>query len=185
VIECTSAECFGFEEYNLDLTRGSLRDANGEIELRPRSFELLRYLIESAGRLISKDELINVLWPNVIVSDDSFTRCVSDLRHPLNDPDRHIIKTVPRRGYLFSSPVSVQPRYLALNEPFGRGSDESEQESSLLVLPEKLPIAVLPFQNMSGDPQSRNIFVDGMVVGEDREADRSEGHWFRQNSARR
>src|SRR5262249_43084748 len=82
------------------------RNASGEIELRPKSFELLRYLVENGGRLISKDELVNAVWTNVIVSDDSLTQCVSDLRRALNDSDRRIIKTVPRRGYIFSAPVS-------------------------------------------------------------------------------
>jgi adenylate cyclase len=99
-------ELYLFEGFALDLTRGSLRGADGEIELRPKNFELLRYLVQNAGRLISKDELINAVWPNVIVSDDSLAQCVSELRHALNDLDRRVLKTVPRRGYLFAAPVS-------------------------------------------------------------------------------
>src|ERR1700674_4421851 len=101
-------DVFSFEGYTLDLTRGCVRNADLEVELRPKSFELLRYLVTNAGRLISKDELVNAVWPNVIVSDDSLAQCVSDVRHVLNDPDRRIIKTVPRRGYLFAAPVSVR-----------------------------------------------------------------------------
>jgi TolB-like protein/class 3 adenylate cyclase/Flp pilus assembly protein TadD len=59
-----------------------------------------------------KDELINALWPNVIVGDESLSQCISDVRHAVDDPHRHgrrIIKTVHGRGYLFDSPVSVQP----------------------------------------------------------------------------
>jgi DNA-binding winged helix-turn-helix (wHTH) protein len=66
-----------FEGYSLDLTRGSFRGADGEIELRPKTFELLRYLVENAGRLLPKDELVNAVWPNVIVSDDSLAQCVN------------------------------------------------------------------------------------------------------------
>jgi hypothetical protein len=91
-------EVLSFEGYTLDLARGSVRNANGEIELRPKSFELLRYLVANAGRLVSKDELVNAVWPDVIVSDDSLAQCVSDVRRALNDADRRIIKTVPRRG---------------------------------------------------------------------------------------
>jgi DNA-binding winged helix-turn-helix (wHTH) protein len=64
-------ELYAFDGYTLDLIRGCLRTAGGEIELRPKSFELLRYLIQNAGRLISKDELVNAVWSNVIVGDDS------------------------------------------------------------------------------------------------------------------
>jgi len=86
--------------------RGCLRGKTGEIELRPKTFELLFYLTENAGRLISKDELVNAIWRNVIVSDDSLAQCVSELRNALNDSDRRIIKTVPRRGYIFAAAVS-------------------------------------------------------------------------------
>src|SRR5262249_10949305 len=102
-------QLYDFEGYALDLTRGCLLGERGEIALRPKSFELLRCLIENAGRLISKDELLNAVWPNVIVSDDSLAQCISELRHALDDLDRRIIKTVPRRGYSFAAPVSVRP----------------------------------------------------------------------------
>jgi DNA-binding winged helix-turn-helix (wHTH) protein len=69
---------FSFESFALDLTRGCLRGEDGEVELRPKSFEVLRYLVENAGRFVSKDELIRAEWPDVIVTDDSLTRCVSD-----------------------------------------------------------------------------------------------------------
>src|SRR5262245_9070692 len=101
-MQSTGRALFSFEGSELDLIRGCLRSAKGEIELRRKSFELLLYLIENAGRLISKDELVNAVWPNVIVSDDSLAQCVSDLRNAFNDRDRRIIETVPRRGYLFA-----------------------------------------------------------------------------------
>jgi adenylate cyclase len=125
-MQSTGRELYVFEGYTLDLARGCLRNASGEIELRPKSFELLRYLIENAGRLISKDELVNAVWPKVIVGDDSLAQCVSDLRHALNDRDRLIIKTIPRRGYLFSAPVSVQPRYAAVGETLAGFSESAD-----------------------------------------------------------
>jgi class 3 adenylate cyclase/predicted ATPase len=97
---------FRFDQYALDLRRGCLRNEGGEVELRPKSFEVLRYLVENAGRLVSKDELIRAVWPNVIVTDDSLTRCVSDVRLALHDHGQQIIRTVPRRGYLLAAPVS-------------------------------------------------------------------------------
>src|SRR6266446_5158413 len=122
---------FAFEGYTLDPTRGCVRNANGEIELRPKSFELLRYLVANAGRLVSKDELVSVVWPDVIVSDDSLAQCVSDVRRALNDADRRIIKTVPRRGYLFAAPVSVAPRHPAFGQRFAGLSDGADQECSM------------------------------------------------------
>jgi adenylate cyclase len=123
-------EAFAFEGYTLDLTRGCVRNGNEEIELRPKSFELLRYLVTNAGRLISKDELVNAVWPDVIVSDDSLAQCVSDVRRALNDFDRRIIKTVPRRGYLFAAAVSMRPQGSAVGQPANDASDSVEQERS-------------------------------------------------------
>jgi class 3 adenylate cyclase/tetratricopeptide (TPR) repeat protein len=97
---------FSFEGFTLDLRRGCLRSGDREVEVRPKSFEVLRYLVENAGRLVSKDELIRAVWLNVVVTDESLTRCVSDVRLALEDHDQRIIKTVPRRGYLFAVLVS-------------------------------------------------------------------------------
>jgi class 3 adenylate cyclase/predicted ATPase len=98
---------FSFQGYTLDLRRGCLRRAGHEIELRPKSFAVLCYLVENAGRLVSKDELVGAVWTDVIVTDVSLARCVSDVRLALDDQERRIIKTVPRRGYLFAVPVSA------------------------------------------------------------------------------
>ncbi|HMD62865.1 MAG TPA: AAA family ATPase [Stellaceae bacterium] len=97
---------FQFEGFTLDLRRGYLRGADGEIELRPKSFEVLRYLVENAGRLVSKDEIMKAVWPNVIVTDESLARCVSDVRFALGDRRQRIIRTVPRRGYLLTVPAA-------------------------------------------------------------------------------
>ena len=142
---------FRFEGFTLDVTRGFLQAGDHEIELRPKSFEVLRYLVENAGRLISKEELIKAVWPNVTVADESLTRCVSDVRLALRDVDQRIIKTVPRRGYLFAPPVSaIAPA----------GSLVSDLEAPLLAPtavmasrpPPRLSLVVLPFVNLSGDP---------------------------------
>jgi predicted ATPase len=105
---------FRFEGFTLDLERGSLCDENGEIELRPKSFEVLRYLVSSAGRLVTKDEIIGLVWSNVTVSDDSLTRCISDIRFALRDQQQRIIKTVPRRGYRFAA-QPLRPSAAAIN----------------------------------------------------------------------
>jgi adenylate cyclase len=71
---------FQFEGYTLDIARGSLRNADRDVELRPKAFEVLRYLIENADRLVTKEELIKAVWPNVIVTDQVLAHCVSEAR---------------------------------------------------------------------------------------------------------
>jgi TolB-like protein/Tfp pilus assembly protein PilF len=136
-----------FQGFTIDLKRGCLRDADDEIELRPKSFEVLRYLVENAGRLVSKDELVRAVWPEVVVTDNSLTRCVSDVRQALRDSDQRTIKTVPRRGYLFAAAVSLQAN--------DAGSPPPSAEA--ISVPPRLSIVVLPLVNMRGDPQQDYI----------------------------
>src|SRR6476620_5568140 len=100
---------FQFGEYTLDLAQGCLRTAGREVDLRPKSFEVLRCLVENAGRLVIKDELIKAVWPNVIVTDESLARCISEVRQAIADSNQKIISAVPRRGFRFSSRNSRQP----------------------------------------------------------------------------
>src|SRR5947209_5502566 len=94
-----------FDEFALDLTRGCLQHGPSEIKLRPQSFEVLKYLVENCGRLISKDELISAIWVDASVTDDSLVQCLKDIRHALRDEAQRIIKTVHGRGYLFDTEV--------------------------------------------------------------------------------
>jgi DNA-binding winged helix-turn-helix (wHTH) protein/tetratricopeptide (TPR) repeat protein len=105
----TGQASFHFAGHVLDLRRGNLSRDGREIVLRPKSFALLRYLVEHAGRLVSRDELFETLWPNVIVSENSLTRCVAEIRRALADDAETILKTVPKRGYVLAAPVSSPP----------------------------------------------------------------------------
>ena len=102
-----------FDVYTLDVQRCSLRRGDDPIELRPKAFDVLRYLVENWGRVIGKDELIKAVWSGLSVTDDALVQCVRDVRRALCDEDQRIIKTVPRRGYLFS----VEPSQLAKHPP--------------------------------------------------------------------
>ncbi|HEX7295216.1 MAG TPA: winged helix-turn-helix domain-containing protein [Pyrinomonadaceae bacterium] len=97
-----------FDRFTLDLTRGSLQDGEDQIKLRPKSFEVLKYLVDNHGRLISKEELIHAVWANTAVTDDSLVQCLKDIRHALSDQNQQIIKTVHGRGYIFDSDVRLQ-----------------------------------------------------------------------------
>ena len=74
--------------------------------MRPRAFDVLRHLVENSGRVITKDEFIQAVWRGLSVTDDALVQCMRDVRHALGDEARQIVKTVPRRGYLFSAEVS-------------------------------------------------------------------------------
>src|SRR5947209_11628545 len=94
-----------FEGYTLDTARNSLRAADREVALRPKNFELLRYLVENPDRLVTKEELLKAVWPKVTVTDQVLSHCVSEVREAIGDGEQAIIKTIPRRGYRFVAPV--------------------------------------------------------------------------------
>ncbi len=101
------ASLFCFEDFSLDASRRTLHRAGAVVDLRPKCFDFLTCLVRAAGRVVTKDELIEAVWPKLVVTDESLTRCVSDIRQALGDTDQRIVKTVPRRGYVLVAPVSI------------------------------------------------------------------------------
>ncbi len=99
-----------FDSFTLDLDRGALLAPDGvEMPLRPKSFALLRLLVENAGRLVSRQTIMAALWPNVFVTDDNVTQCIRDIREALGADAQRILRTLSRRGYLFTSNVVPVP----------------------------------------------------------------------------
>jgi DNA-binding winged helix-turn-helix (wHTH) protein len=96
---------FRFKGYTLDIACSALRTADRDLQLRPKSFEVLRYLLENADRIVTKQELMKAVWPNVMVTDQVLAHCVSEVREAIGDGEQAIIKTIPRRGYRFTAPV--------------------------------------------------------------------------------
>lgn len=101
-----SHQTYYFEDFTLDLTRGRLLRGSEEVKVRPKTFLLLTYLVAHNNRLISKEELISAVWPDTAVTDDSLVQCLKDVRHVLSDESQTLIKTVPRRGYIFDRAVN-------------------------------------------------------------------------------
>ena len=85
----------------LDLACEALIDAERRpVDLRPQTYQVLRYLVLNAGRLVTKDELIAAVWPNVVVTDDFLVQAIGNVRRALGDERHEVIKTVSRRGYI-------------------------------------------------------------------------------------
>jgi TolB-like protein/DNA-binding winged helix-turn-helix (wHTH) protein/cytochrome c-type biogenesis protein CcmH/NrfG len=98
-----------FERFVLDLDRGCLLLDGNEIALRPKTFGVLRHLVENAGVLVSKEELFAAVWPNLVITDDVLVQSIGELRRALGDDGARLIRTIPRRGYRFESRVSAVP----------------------------------------------------------------------------
>ena len=96
-----------FAGFELDRRRAELRDAGGSpIRLRPKSFDMLHLFAANAGRVVSKQELMEAIWPNIHVGEDSLFQCIREIRTALGDDGRSLIKVVSGRGYMFDAEVS-------------------------------------------------------------------------------
>lgn len=100
----TLANNLTFVDFTLDPDRCVLQHDGKEIPLRPKSFDVLRYLVQHSGRVVSRAELLGAVWPDVVVTDNSLDQCLADIRRALGDERHEIIRTMPRRGYLFDLP---------------------------------------------------------------------------------
>lgn len=100
-----------FGDFVLDLPRRQLRAGDGVRHLTPKAFELLTVLVREAPRVVSKQELHEVLWPDAHVSDASLVGLVKELRRVLGDRDNAapIVRTVHRVGYAFTPAVTRTP----------------------------------------------------------------------------
>jgi DNA-binding winged helix-turn-helix (wHTH) protein/Tol biopolymer transport system component len=98
---------YRFGDFTLDLDGGFLRRGADEVTLRLKAFDALTYLVERHGRLVTKAELIEAIWPDAAVTDNSLAQCLLEIRRALGDDSQQVIRTVARRGYVFAAPVTT------------------------------------------------------------------------------
>lgn len=163
------AKQFRFGAFTLDVERLCLEGPAGRLDLRPKSFDVLSHLVQHAGRIVTKNELLQSVWPSVTVTDESLSQCIHDVRRVLGDGGMKIIKTIPRRGYVLDEAVTVfdrgeQTRTLAASVPVAYPS-----------LPDRPSIAVLPFANFSDD-EGHEFFAEG--IAEDILTELSKQRWL-------
>lgn len=104
---------FVFDEFELDLDRGNLTRCGEEIPLRPKSYAVLEHLLEHAGQLVTRQELMAAVWPDVVVTDDSIAQCLIEIRRALGDDERSMIRTVPRRGVILDVAVRFEDDFVS------------------------------------------------------------------------
>jgi adenylate cyclase len=140
--------------------------------LRPQSLSVLKFLAERPGAVVAKDELMAAIWPGIAVTDDSLVQCVTEIRKALGDDAHMVIKTVPKRGYVFEAGVRAAGpgrrnwHWLAaaLCGVFILAAALFIWPSANTPAPREPSIAVLPFVNMSGDPAQDHL---GPGIAED------------------
>jgi len=149
-----------FEEYAFDTDRRELHRGADVVSLAPQVFDLLDYLIRNRERVVSKDDLIKAIWNGRIVSDTALTTRLNAARSAIGDSgeEQRLIKTLPRKGFRFVGTVREAQRLLSVAVT----DIPAEQPKPALPLPDKPSVAVLPFTNLSSDPE-QEYFADGMV----------------------
>ena len=141
-----------FGSFQLDLVRRQLTSSGSPVPLGTRALDLLCVLVAARGQLVTKDQLLSEVWPDVVVEENNIQVHVSALRKALDSGHAtgSYIATVPGRGY----------RFVGLSDPLQASEAASAARPSLTV-PDKPSIAVLPFANLSGDVE-QEYFAEGI-----------------------
>ena len=147
---------YSFCDLTLDTGRYVLSSGDNEVPVEPQVFDLLVYLIEHRERVITREELLDKLWPGKVVTDAALNARLKSARKAVGDSGREqkVIKTIHGRGYKFV--VNVD----RLQDEQSR-EQQAIPERSSLATPDFPSVAVLPFQNLSGDPE-QNWFAEAM-----------------------
>ena len=101
---------YRFEDCELDDRLYQLRRQGERVEIEPKAFDLLVYLLHQRERIVAKDELLDKLWPGTVVSEAALTRCIARAREAIGDDgeQQRIVKTQHGRGYRFVAAVREQ-----------------------------------------------------------------------------
>jgi TolB-like protein/DNA-binding winged helix-turn-helix (wHTH) protein len=185
---------FLFGECALDADARELTRAGRVIHVEPQVFDLLVHLINRRDHVVSKNELVAMVWDGRIVSDSTLSSRVNAARQAIGDSgeEQALIRTIARRGFRFvgdlranppapaqdaSMPAPAIDKQQPIDGSHARADDKGRRSSSPpeLALPDKPSIAVLAFTNLSGDPE-QEYFADG--IAEDIITTLSKSRWL-------
>ena len=147
---------YQFDDFVLDSDRRELAHGSKTIEMGPQVFDLLLHLVRNREHVVTKDNLIEVVWGGRIVSESTLTSHINAVRKAIGDTgeEKRLVRTIARKGYRFVGEVRESPA--------PKNLDAAKSAGTELSVPDRPSIAVLPFVNLSADP-AQDYFVDGVV----------------------
>ena len=168
---------FIFDNHRLDTERRELHRGPERIAVEPQVFDLLIYLLQNRDRVVSKDDLFASVWGGRVVSESTLTSRINAARKALGDSgeDQKLIRTIARKGVRFVGVVDIRSNGVEPAHHAATLDGLHEQPGPAMPLPDRPAIAVLPFTNMSGDPE-QEYFSDG--ISEDIITALSKLRWF-------